>query len=162
MDLRAQRTAAGMSQSQLAAAARVSQPNLSAYENGRRSPSPEVLDRLTRALAGRPSARIEQHRDRIRAIVAEHRAAEPRVFGSVARGEDRDSSDLDLLVLFDDVAAGDRRALMGQIRGAIGAPIPIDVLVASISEYEARKDLNGSPYYWPAREGRVVYERAVA
>lgn len=95
-------------------------------------------------------------------VVAAFDPVQMIVFGSVARGEDRDSSDLDLLVLFDDVAAGDRRALMGQIRGAIGAPIPIDVLVASISEYEARKDLNGSPYYWPAREGRVVYERAVA
>jgi len=105
MDLRAQRTAAGMSQSQLAAAARVSQPNLSAYENGRRSPSPEVLDRLRRALAGRPSGRIEQHRDRIRAIVAEHRAAEPRVFGSVARGEDEPGSDIDLLVAFTDEAS---------------------------------------------------------
>ena len=83
------------------------------------------------------------------------------VFGSIARGEDRGGSDLDLLVLFDDVTAGDRRRLMGQIRGAIGAPIPIDVLVASVGEYEARKDVNGSPYYWPAREGRVVYERPV-
>lgn len=81
------------------------------------------------------------------------------VFGSVARGEEHDSSDLDLLVLFDDVAAGDRRSLMGQIRGAIGAPIPIDVLVAGLAEFEAGKDVNGSPYYWPAREGRVVYER---
>lgn len=81
------------------------------------------------------------------------------VFGSVARGEDREGSDLDLLVLFDEVTAGDRRRLMGRIRSAIGAPIPIDVLVASVQQFEARKDTNGSPYYWPAREGRVVYER---
>lgn len=81
------------------------------------------------------------------------------VFGSVARGEDQASSELDLLVLFDEVAASDRRRLMGQIRGAIGAPIPIHVLVAEVSEFEAGKDANGSPYYWPAREGRVVYER---
>lgn len=105
MDIRARRTAAGLTQSQLAKAARVSQPNLSAYENGRRSPSPEVLDRLTRALAGRPSVRIAQHRDRIRAVVAEHRAADPRVFGSVARGEDEPGSDVDLLVAFTDDAS---------------------------------------------------------
>lgn len=81
------------------------------------------------------------------------------VFGSVARGQDHPSSDLDLLVLFDDLTARDRRRMMGQIRATIAAPIPIDVLVASASEFEARKDMNGSPYYWPAREGRVVYER---
>jgi predicted nucleotidyltransferase len=81
------------------------------------------------------------------------------VFGSVARGEEHTSSDLDILVLFDDVDAGDRRRLMGRIRGAIGAPIPIDVLVAGVAEFESGKDVNGSPFYWPAREGRVVYER---
>lgn len=84
------------------------------------------------------------------------------MFGSIARGQDHDGSDLDLLVLFDDVSAGDRRKLMGRIRGAICAPIPIDVLVASVGDFEARKDVNGSPYYWPAREGRVVYERPAA
>ena len=99
------RTAAGMTQSQVAAAARVSQPNLSAYENVRRSPSPAVLARIVQALAGRPSARIEQHRDRIRQIVTEHNAAKPRVFGSIARGEDQPGSDVDLLVAFTDEAS---------------------------------------------------------
>lgn len=41
---------------------------------------------------------LERHRDEIRAIVKLHRATNPRVFGSVARGEDTDTSDLDLLV----------------------------------------------------------------
>jgi predicted nucleotidyltransferase len=84
------------------------------------------------------------------------------VFGSVARREERPESDLDLLVLFDDLAGEDRRSLMGKIRSAISAPIPIDVLVAGVTEYEALKDVNGSPYYWPAREGRVVHERPAA
>ena len=34
----------------------------------------------------------------IRRIVEAHRARNPRVFGSTARGEDREGSDLDLLV----------------------------------------------------------------
>ena len=105
MDIREERRAAGLSQSQLARAAGVPQPNLSAYENGRRIPSPEVLKRIKRALAVRPSARVEQHRDSIRALVAEHHAVAPRIFGSVARGDDEPGSDVDLLVGFTDDAS---------------------------------------------------------
>ncbi|MGI8434112.1 MAG: nucleotidyltransferase family protein [Nocardioidaceae bacterium] len=65
-------------------------------------PSPEVLERIKRALAVRPSARVEQHRDSIRALVAEHHAVAPRIFGSVARGDDEPGSDVDLLVDFTD------------------------------------------------------------
>jgi predicted nucleotidyltransferase len=84
------------------------------------------------------------------------------VFGSVARVEAGVDSDVDLLVLFDRLGAEDRRRLMGRIRTAIAAPVPIDVLVAELSEFEAGKDVNGSPYYWPARDGRVVYDRSAA
>lgn len=41
----------------------------------------------------------------IRGIVAAHHATEPRLFGSVARGEDRPGSDVDLLVEFTDEAS---------------------------------------------------------
>jgi hypothetical protein len=67
-------------------------------------PSPEVRDRIKRALAVRPSARVEQHRDSIRALVAKHHAVAPRIFGSVARGDDEPGSDIDLLVEFTDDA----------------------------------------------------------
>lgn len=105
MDIRAARRAAGLSQSQLARASQVSQPNLSAYENHRRAPTPEVLTRIKRALAGRPSDRVGQHREAILDLVRRHHASAPRVFGSVARGEDEPGSDLDLLVDFDDDAS---------------------------------------------------------
>lgn len=100
MNIRAGRRAAGMSQAQLARAAQVPQPNISAYENGRRQPSPEVLDRIRRALVGDLNNRLFHHRDEIHRIVAEHHATDPRVFGSVARGESTESSDIDLLVDF--------------------------------------------------------------
>ena len=46
----------------------------------------------------RPSFVFAPNRDIVRRIVASHRARNPRVFGSVARGEDAEGSDLDLLV----------------------------------------------------------------
>ena len=46
----------------------------------------------------RPSVALERHRDAVKALVAQHRAENPRVFGSVAAGTDTEMSDLDLLV----------------------------------------------------------------
>ncbi|MBP2548765.1 putative nucleotidyltransferase [Neorhizobium galegae] len=46
----------------------------------------------------RPSEVLEKNRDVIRRLVAKHKVTNPRVFGSVARGEDREDSDLDILV----------------------------------------------------------------
>jgi hypothetical protein len=105
MDIKAERIAAGMTQSALAHAAGVPQPNLSAYENDRRSPSPEVLSRITKALRNRPSLRVDSHRDDILSLVVHYHASHPRLIGSVARGEDRPDSDVDLLVDFYDDAS---------------------------------------------------------
>lgn len=105
MDIRERRRAAGMSQAQLARAARVAQPNLSAYENGRRSPTEAVLQRITRALEIPLVDRLNLHRDAIRELVIKHHATTPRVFGSVARGESARGSDLDLVVDFTDEAS---------------------------------------------------------
>lgn len=46
----------------------------------------------------RPSEVLEKNRELIRRLVVEHHVANPRVFGSVARGEGREGSDLDILV----------------------------------------------------------------
>ena len=46
----------------------------------------------------RPSEALRTHRQTIREIVARHLARNARVFGSVARGDDSDNSDLDMLV----------------------------------------------------------------
>jgi hypothetical protein len=46
----------------------------------------------------RPSEIFPQHRDTIRELVLRAGMANPRVFGSVLRGEDAEDSDLDILV----------------------------------------------------------------
>lgn len=51
--------------------------------------------------AQRPSAIVEARREEILAICGRHKVVPPvRVFGSVARGEDGSTSDVDLLVRF--------------------------------------------------------------
>lgn len=46
----------------------------------------------------KPSAALDRHRASIRRIVEAHNARNPRIFGSVAAGLDREDSDLDILV----------------------------------------------------------------
>lgn len=46
----------------------------------------------------KPSLALEKYREDIRAAVNRHRTANPRVFGSVLHGDDREDSDIDILV----------------------------------------------------------------
>lgn len=126
MDLRTQRLAAGLSQSQLARAAAVPQPNLSAYENGRRVPSPEVLARLQQALYVPLIQRVDLHRKEIRQLVAAHNAARPRIFGSVAKGQETATSDIDFLVEFtDDATLLDEVGLRSELADLLQAQVDV-------------------------------------
>ncbi|MBA3449273.1 MAG: nucleotidyltransferase family protein [Pseudaminobacter sp.] len=46
----------------------------------------------------RPSEALAKHRDEVLRIIARYPVSNPRVFGSTARGDDTEGSDLDLLV----------------------------------------------------------------
>ncbi len=46
----------------------------------------------------KPSEALARHRDEVLAVMTRYPVSNPRVFGSVARGEDEEGSDLDLLV----------------------------------------------------------------
>jgi predicted nucleotidyltransferase len=46
----------------------------------------------------RPSEALELHRDKVREIIARYPVSNPRIFGSAARGDDAEGSDLDILV----------------------------------------------------------------
>jgi len=58
-----------------------------------RSPPPE-----SRGEAGRRAAKLRQHRAALLEVLRQHRATNPRVFGSVARRQEHEGSDIDLLV----------------------------------------------------------------
>ncbi len=95
-------------------------------------------------------------------VVREFDPAKVIVFGSVARGDECPDSDLDLLVVFDCLEEDQRMTLTGKIRWAITAPVPCDVIVTDAEQFAKRRNVNGSMFYWPSREGEVVYERAHA
>lgn len=59
-----------------------------------------MIERLLAASKIRPSLLLDRYRDQVREIVEGHGGTNARVFGSVARGDDTDDSDIDLLVSF--------------------------------------------------------------
>lgn len=110
--------AAGMTQAALAARAGTSQANVAKYEAGRMSPSVSTLERLLHAagfslhvaavpvqaltdLSGARARKVRANRQAILDIVRRHGGSNVRLFGSVARGEDAEDSDIDLLIDFD-------------------------------------------------------------
>jgi len=59
----------------------------------------------------RPSEALARHRDEVLEIIARYPVSNPRIFGSVARGEDVEGSDVDILV--DDEGAASTFDLAG-------------------------------------------------
>lgn len=112
--LRQARQRAGLSQVKLAAKAGVTQSVISAYESGHRQPSLPTLVALIEAtgyelaatvrrpgrlsqLSGPVGRRVRRRRHDLVAAAAAHGVHRLRLFGSVARGQDRPDSDVDLL-----------------------------------------------------------------
>lgn len=96
--LRELRERTGLSQSQLAVRSGVAQPNIAAYESGRRNPSAAMVNRLRSAMRPLPHEALEQHRDQLKVLAAEYGLSNVRVFGSAQQQTDTAQSDLDILV----------------------------------------------------------------
>ena len=118
--IREARQLARLSQTDLARRAGVAQSVISAYESDHREPGLRTLTKLIEASGhrlalelvptpgrqlGLPDTRLgrrlRRHRRSVIAIAAGRGAHNLRVFGSVGRGEDTDTSDIDLLVDLD-------------------------------------------------------------
>lgn len=60
----------------------------------------ESVQRARRPLSGPSGRRVALHRDELLDVLRRHGVTNPQIFGSTARGDDREDSDLDLLVDF--------------------------------------------------------------
>ncbi|WP_350352902.1 nucleotidyltransferase domain-containing protein [Microbacterium sp. A8/3-1] len=124
----------GLTQSALANRSGIRQSVISEYESGRREPSVAALDRLlgaaglTLTLAEAPETlrQVRLLAADLRTILAEYGATNIEVFGSVARGDDHENSDIDLLVDFaPDVGMFDLLRMQSAAEALLGRPVDI-------------------------------------
>lgn len=102
-------------------------PNSSALKASSSGYDRHTDNRQAQEISMKPSVAMEAHRDAIRRIVASHRALNPRVFGSVLYGKDRDGSDLDILVdPLSNTTLFDIGAIQRELRELLG--VEVDVL----------------------------------
>jgi predicted nucleotidyltransferase len=81
------------------------------------------------------------------------------LFGSQARGEAREWSDIDLIVVVD--PGQDRSEVQSAIRRSLaGVPIDRDVVVVTAADLVRDFDLPGSILWPAAREGVTIYARS--
>ena len=80
------------------------------------------------------------------------------LFGSWARGEAREDSDLDLLVVLPRVEHK-RKAAIEILRSLNGLPISKDVVVTTPEEIKARGHVVGDILRPALQEGKIIYER---
>jgi predicted nucleotidyltransferase len=74
----------------------------------------------------RPTEAIHGRLDAVRAVIARYPVANPRLFGSVARGEDREGSDLDLLVdPLDSTTLFDLAGLESELSDLLGVKVDV-------------------------------------
>lgn len=91
----------------------------------------------------------------VRLLVAAAHPTKVILFGSYARAEATENSDLDFLVIVPSVASKQRE--MTRLR-PLG--VSADVLVASTTEVEEWGHLPSTTLYWALTEGKVLHEAA--
>lgn len=94
----------------------------------------------------------------VRRIVASVRPSKVVLFGSYANGTSTEFSDLDILVVKQNVSSKFRESL--DIENLLSdIPLPKDILVTSEAEYEFYKKEAGSVFRTAFENGRELYAR---
>lgn len=149
--LKEARRRAGLTQEELGLRAGVTQSVISAYESGARQPSVPMLARLVAAAgaelrlevtepattpvqSGGLAQRVQDRRVELLAILARYGMRNPRLFGSVARGDEGPASDVDLLV---DVPEGAGLVTLGRCQAELESLLGVCVDLAPASDLKA-------------------------
>lgn len=147
--LREARLRASLTQTELAQLAGVSQSVISAYESGAREPALTTLRKLVKATGNHlsvrvtsqtttdPRDRLDDRRDLLRDALSRLGARNVRVFGSVARGDNRADSDVDLLI---DAPEGFGLLELAQMKNEAERilELPVDVIPAGSLKPDVR------------------------
>ena len=114
----------------------------SADESASKQQKLQPPPRRSRSPRPRPSEQLAIYREEIKAIALAHHVANVRVFGSTARGEDTNKSDLDLLVS----PIQGKTGLMELVRIAAEIKklikIPVDVLLDTRIPEQSKDRIN--------------------
>lgn len=126
IDLRSRRIAAGLTQRQLAERAEVPQPNIAAYETGRRRPTPATLSKLDAVLHIPTLRRLQAVREEILRAAESRHLTNVRVFGSVVRNTATAQSDVDLLVHpSPEASVFDLAGFMSEVEDLLGVRVDV-------------------------------------
>lgn len=94
-----------------------------------------------------------------RLAAAASRPATVILFGSYARGDATEGSDIDLLVVESELV--DKAAEYLRLKAAVGRiGVGVDLLLFSRADFERRSQVPGTLPYWAKKEGKVLLDAA--
>jgi len=95
----------------------------------------------------------------VQRLIGDGSALQIYLFGSFVRGEVKENSDLDLLVVVDDSVEKPRQESVRLRHLLRGIHMPVDILVVTASFFATHRQMPGLIYREVAEHGRLVYER---
>ena len=94
-----------------------------------------------------------------RVALAATRPATVIVFGSYARGDATEASDLDLVVIEPELP--DKAGEYLRLKAAVGRMgVGVDLLLFAQPDFERRSQVPGTLPYWAKKEGKVLHDAA--
>jgi predicted nucleotidyltransferase len=96
--------------------------------------------RRARLLRQRPSELVKIHAERIRRVVASHKATNPRVFGTVMRGQDTEDTALELLVdPLDGMTLFDIGGIAAELEGLLDVEVGVVTTGPQMGGFNSRR-----------------------